>query len=173
MSPGSRVPSGVCPSKGMPAFSILPPSGSQAPSWESTKVLTWVALCVQPGGATGHTRLGQCHPDLTRAPCKHSQGSAIQTSHVPSAGQPQPGQRDPDFTRALCRQMRLGQRHPDLTRAPCKHSQGSAIQTSHVPSAGQPLPVQPDPELTRALCRHSRDSAIQTSHVPSAGQTRQ
>ena len=103
MSPGSRVPSGVYPSKGMPPFPILPPTGAEAPFRESTKVLTWVALCVQPGGH----RADAAEAARSRPPTCPLQGgsgrSEIQTSHVPTAGQTWPGQQDPGLTCAHCR----------------------------------------------------------------------
>ena len=103
MSPGSRVPSGVFPSKGMPPFPILPPSGAEAPFRESTKVLTWVALCVQPGGHRADAaRAARSRPHTCPVQGRRVWVSEIQASHVLSAGQ-WPGQRDPGLTHALCR----------------------------------------------------------------------
>ena len=155
MSPGSRVPSGVCPSTGMPPFPILPPSGAEAPFRESTKVLTWVALCVQPGGhradAAGSAR---SRPHTCPVQGRRGQGSEIQASHMPSAGQKRLGQRDPGLTDAHCAEDVAGavQSRPHTCPLQGRRVRVSEIQASHVLSAGQ-WPGQRDPGLTHALCR--------------------
>ena len=164
MSPGSRVPSGVCPSKGMPPFPILPPSGAEAPFRESTKVLTWVALCVQPGGhradAAGSAR---SRPHTCPVQGRRGQGSEIQASHMPSAGQTRLGQRDPGLTHAHCPADVAGavQSRPHTCPLQGRRVRVSEIQASHVLSAGQ-WPGQRDPGLTHALCRADAAGAVQS-----------
>ena len=85
---------------------------------------------------------------------RRGQGSEIQASHMPSAGQTRLGQRDPGLTHAQCRADASGSaRSRPHTCSVQGSGRGSEIQASHTPSAGQTRPGQCNPDLTHALCR--------------------
>ena len=124
--------------------------------------------------SAGQTRPGQGDPGLTRAHCpvdvagevqsrphtcplrgRRGRGSEIQASHLPTAGQRRPGQRDQGLTHAHCRAEAAGaaRSRPHTCPLRGRRSRGSEIQASHAPSEG----------------RGGRGSKIQASHAPSEG----